>query len=332
MPKNKKCDIITKCDVKISKERILILKKTTIYYMMYVLKITVVAMVLIFILFLSKYKPMYKVTIAGETVGYVTNKKSVEKIINDYINTKDGNVAFVNVQDMPNYELNLVTWDKQDTTQEILQKIKDISSVTYRLFAITVGEESKQYVSTLEEAEQIVEDLKKEFDGVLDLKVSVEEIYTSDLENIESIDMQVAKTNLDTEIISNCDSVISGIILSKPVTGTISSRFGTRWGRSHTGIDISAPTGTPIYSCSKGTVEYTGWYYGYGNLVIVDHGNGIKTYYGHCSKICTSVGEEVTKDTVIALVGSTGNSTGPHLHLEIRKDGVVQNPQNYLYK
>ena len=67
-------------------------------------------------------------------------------------------------------------------------------------------------------------------------------------------------------------------------------------------------------------------------MVIVNHGNGVKTYYGHCSKIYVSVGDTVTKDTVIAAMGSTGNSTGPHLHLEIRINGTVLNPQNYLYK
>lgn len=289
-------------------------------------------MVLIFIMFISKYKPMYKVTIEGETIGYITNKKEVENIINDYINTQQGNIAYIDIKAMPQYELNLVSWDKVDSTQEILKKVKDDSTVTYRVFAIKLNEESQEYVSTVKEAEEVVEELKKEYDGIIDLNISVQEIYTSDLENIESIDVEVAKANLDTEIIASSDSSINGIILSTPVKGTVSSRFGSRWGRSHTGLDISAATGTPINSCSKGTVKFTGWYYGYGNLVIVDHGNGIETYYGHCSKIYVSVGDTVTKDTVIAAVGSTGNSTGPHLHLEIRKNNVVQNPQNYLYK
>ena len=229
-----------------------------------VLKITVVAMILIGVLVMSKYKPMYKVTIAGETIGYVTNKKEVEKIINDYINTKEGNIAIVNIENMPEYELNLVTWNKEDSSKEVLQKIKDTSTITYRLYEIKLGEESKEYVSTTEEAQNVVAELKKEYEGILDLQISVQEIYTTDLENIDSIDMQVAKANLNTEIIENCDSAINGIILSKPVTGTVSSRYGTRWGRVHTGLDISAKTGTPIKSCSKGTVKFTGVYGGYG--------------------------------------------------------------------
>lgn len=314
------------------KERIFILRRATIYYIKNTLKITVVATILIFIIFISKYKPMYKVTMAGETLGYITNKKEVEEIINNYINTKERNIAFIDIANMPEYEFNLVPWNKEDSTNEVLQKVKNESVVTYKLFEIKVGKEPPQYVSTMEEAEEVIEELKQKFDGMVDLDISMEEVYTSNVEDINSIDMKVAKANLDTEIIDNSDSAINGIILSKPTTGVISSRFGPRWGRSHTGIDIAANTGTPIYSCSKGTVEFTGWYYGYGNLVIVNHGNGIKTYYGHCSKIYVSVGDTVTKDTVIAAMGSTGNSTGPHLHLEIRRNGTVLNPQNYLYK
>lgn len=283
-------------------------------------------------MFISKFKPMYKVTMAGETIGYVTSKEDVETIVDNYMNTKEGNIAYIDIEYMPEFELTLVAWNKKDSMNEVLQRVKEESVVTYKLFEIKVGEESKEYVSTIEEAESVIEELKQEFDGMIDLKISMEEIYTSNLEDIKSIDIQVAKSNLDSDIIDSADSVINGIILSKPVKGTISSRFGPRWGRSHTGLDIAANTGTPIYSCSKGTVEYTGWYYGYGNLVIVNHGNGIKTYYGHCSKIYASVGDTVTKDTVIAAVGSTGNSTGPHLHLEIRKNGTALNPQNYLYK
>ncbi len=302
------------------------------YYIKKTLKITVVSVILIFVIFVSKYKPMYKVTLAGETVGYVTSKKDVEKTINDYINTKDGNIAFVEVANMPEYEFNLVEWSKEDSTEEVLQKVKDESLVTYRVFAIKLAGETKEYVSKIEEAEQVIVDLKKEFEGILDLDISIEEMFVSDISEIHSIDMQVAKNNLDTEIIENCDSAINGVILSKPIKGIITSRFGSRWGRQHEGIDIAANEGTPIYACSKGTVEYCGEYYGYGNLVIINHGNGIQTYYGHCSKIYVSKGQEVTRDTIIAAVGSTGNSTGPHLHLEIRKNGKVQNPQNYLYK
>lgn len=98
------------------------------------------------------------------------------------------------------------------------------------------------------------------------------------------------------------------------------------------GMDIAAPNGTDIKAAADGTVTYAGWMGGYGNLIIISHGNGIQTYYGHCSKLYVSNGKEVKAGDVIAAVGSTGNSTGNHLHFEIRKNGSQINPQKYLYK
>ena len=120
----------------------------------------------------------------------------------------------------------------------------------------------------------------------------------------------------------------------KELNGSVSSRFGSRSAsRSsiHTGIDICTSTGTGIRSIAPGTVTYSGWKGSYGNLVIIDHGNGIQTYYAHCSRLYVNVGQAVNQGETIAAVGSTGNSTGAHLHLEIRVNGAALNPQNYLY-
>ena len=99
----------------------------------------------------------------------------------------------------------------------------------------------------------------------------------------------------------------------------------------HTGLDIGAPTGTPIKAAASGTVTFAGVKKSYGYMVVISHGDGIETYYGHCSKLYVTAGEKVSQGEVIAAVGSTGNSTGPHLHLEVRVNGVAYNPQNYVY-
>ena len=113
--------------------------------------------------------------------------------------------------------------------------------------------------------------------------------------------------------------------------GTISSGYGSRWGSFHKGIDFAAPAGTPIYASDSGKVIYSGYNSGgYGNLVIVQHNNGDQTYYAHCSKLYVSVGTSVSKGQRIAGVGTTGDSTGNHLHFEIRKNGNPVNPSNYL--
>lgn len=125
-----------------------------------------------------------------------------------------------------------------------------------------------------------------------------------------------------------------GISLIRPISGTITSRFGAGSSirrSSHTGLDISAPTGTSIKAAASGTVTFSGYKGSYGNMIVISHGNGVQTYYAHCSKLYAKVGQQVSQGQSIAAVGSTGNSTGPHLHLEVRVNGVAYNPQNYVY-
>jgi murein DD-endopeptidase MepM/ murein hydrolase activator NlpD len=114
-----------------------------------------------------------------------------------------------------------------------------------------------------------------------------------------------------------------------PVNGVVTSGFGWRWGRMHEGIDISAPGGTPIKAVAAGTVIYTGYMGGYGNLTIIDHGNGLATAYAHQSAIYVG-GGSVSQGTVIGAVGTTGHSTGNHLHFEVRVNGSPVDPMGYL--
>ncbi|MGP2528513.1 murein hydrolase activator EnvC family protein [Acidaminococcus sp. LBK-2] len=124
--------------------------------------------------------------------------------------------------------------------------------------------------------------------------------------------------------------------LSWPVNGEITSPFGWRvhpiWGTQifHAGLDIGADYGDPVHAADGGTVVYAGWMGGYGNAVMIDHGGGMVTLYGHNSSITVGEGEQVSKGQTIALAGSTGNSTGPHCHFEVRIHGEVVSPLQYL--
>lgn len=125
----------------------------------------------------------------------------------------------------------------------------------------------------------------------------------------------------------------------RPVdSGYFSSGFGvrhdpfTKKATHHDGLDISAPRGTPVQSTAAGTVIYAGRYYNYGQFIVVDHGGGYQTAYGHLHKISVRKGQKVTKGTVIGQVGSTGRSTAPHLHYEVRVNGVAVNPMDYVFE
>ncbi|MBQ2896927.1 MAG: peptidoglycan DD-metalloendopeptidase family protein [Clostridia bacterium] len=117
---------------------------------------------------------------------------------------------------------------------------------------------------------------------------------------------------------------------AKPISGGyVSSSFGNRSRGYHTGVDWAVSYGTPIYASDGGTVTASGWSGGYGRMIKINHGNGYETLYAHCSKLVVSTGKKVAKGQLIAYVGSTGNSTGPHLHFEIRKNGAYLNPTKY---
>lgn len=115
-----------------------------------------------------------------------------------------------------------------------------------------------------------------------------------------------------------------------PSDARITSHYGERWGRLHAGMDFANWYDDPIWAIGDGTVTYAGWMDGYGHLVVVDHGDGVETAYGHASEVLVSVGDEVEQGDHLSLTGNTGNSTGPHLHFEVRIDGVQVDPYEWL--
>ena len=154
---------------------------------------------------------------------------------------------------------------------------------------------------------------------------------------------EVTKRDGDTEVIrEKQDKIILVGTAERPKTAptgtfampiqhyTLTSNFGYRWGRLHAGIDMGAPTGTPIYASDGGTVTRAGWYSGYGLCVDISHGDGKETRYGHCSKLLVNVGDKVYQGQEICLVGNTGHSFGSHLHFEIHLNGSPVNPRPIL--
>jgi murein DD-endopeptidase MepM/ murein hydrolase activator NlpD len=115
-----------------------------------------------------------------------------------------------------------------------------------------------------------------------------------------------------------------------PVSGPITSPFGMRWGTLHPGIDIGVPSGTPVHAAASGTVIWCGWMSGYGNLVMIDHHNGLVTLYGHNTSVAVSCNQNVSQGQVVSFSGCTGFCTGPHVHFEVRVHGTPVDPLGYL--
>jgi murein DD-endopeptidase MepM/ murein hydrolase activator NlpD len=130
--------------------------------------------------------------------------------------------------------------------------------------------------------------------------------------------------------VSSSGSGVSAAGFVWPVAGPVTSGFGWRWGRMHEGIDIACASGTPVVAAASGTVIHAGWLGGYGNLVVVDHGNGVATAYAHNTSFAVGVGQSVSQGQVVAYAGSTGNSSGPHVHFEVRVNGSAVDPLGYL--
>lgn len=317
----------------ISKRKLKFYTKETLKF----LNITLIAFGFIIAIILIKYKPMYEVKLSGEKLGYIKNKEALNELISNNIeNYQSKNVEKVELSENPEYELKLVEKTKETNESDIIIALQKELDITYKYYEIVSNEDVIEKVDTFEIAEQVVNDIKKISNGKQVLTIN--EKTTKNIEEMNTYTLEVAKENIikkldidTTEAISN----INGIkVATLPISGTISSRYGavsSIRSSAHTGLDIAASIGTPIKVVADGTVISATYSGSYGNLVKVDHGNGVETWYAHTSKMYVTAGKEVKAGDVIATVGNTGNSTGPHLHLEVRINGQHINPQKYLY-
>lgn len=314
-----------------------------------------VALILIAAIILASYKPVYTVLINGEEKGYVTSKKKLQHDIEEYLQKGDSEkVGYILLNDRPEYEFNLVRKEIKTKDNEILAGIINSCDVFYKVYAVDVNDEEICKVDSLQTAQTIVDKVNKEQEGYTKkATIKISEKYEKQISTVD--DLEVVVNNIIEPIKKENESLVKKytkyasskkvskevlnsllnsnveLTFSYPVTGYIvTSRYGWRRSGFHTGIDYAVNYGTPIYASEDGVVTCSQWSGNYGYLVKLQHAGGFETRYAHCSRFAVSVGDEVKKGDVIAYVGSTGNSTGPHLHLEIRYKGQSIDPETLV--
>lgn len=318
-------------------------------------QILAILLLALFIVIFIKYDSLFQVSINGEVIGYVKNKNELETKINEYIESEDEGVAFRNLEVKTEYTPAIMS-NKTSNDEEVLEKIKENISTTYTAYGITIDDDIKTYVGTEEEADRIVSDLQNEYKDKLVLNIGVKQIFGK--EKIDTVEETVAVSKLKTENIDlkvaqveeeakkaeeskNVEKASSQtttnnkvVVAVRPISGgKITSRFGERSSvrsSTHTGLDLAAPTGTTIKAAASGKVTFAGYKGSYGYMIKIECDNGYEMWYAHCSKLYVNAGVRVSAGDKIAAVGSTGNSTGSHLHFEIRKNGKALNPQKYM--
>ena len=297
---------------------------------------------------LNKYKPAVKTYINGKFIGYFTSEQNFDEVYNNLVTEKqntDSNVK-VYLESEPTFETSYIK-NQLLLDQNVYTNLRDELKTEYTIYNVAVNEEIKMTFGSKDEANKYAEKLKSE---VSKLKVEVKEEKKEELENITTIERadailkDIVDRNKPVEkpkytyynAYANATAPTIGAA-SVAATGsgvwpTVERRVNCHYMgyAGHTGIDIGGAIGTAIYAYRSGTVTFSGWGTGYGKYIKIDHGGGMVTYYAHCSELLVSAGQKVNEGQMICKIGMTGYTTGPHLHFEIRLNGVPVNPYPYI--
>lgn len=272
----------------------------------------------------------------------VKNKKLQQRVRDIYIN---GQISYVDVLFGAKDFADLMT--RMDVLKRIIKHDYDLI-MKVREEKATVENTRAQLEKDKAEAEVLVadaqakkakvEDKESEQQVLLDQAIydrdTSERMYEEIMAASQEVANMIRRSHMSSAGYSGAPAGAGGMIW--PISGPITSEFGWRThpifgtARFHSGLDIGGDYGMPIYAAASGTVIYAGWISGYGNVVIIDHGGGVTTLYGHNDSLNVSEGENVAQGQVIAMCGSTGNSTGPHCHFEVRENGEPVSPYGYL--
>lgn len=272
----------------------------------------------------------------------VKNKKLQQRVRDIYIN---GQISYVDVLFGAKDFADLMT--RMDVLKRIIKhdydlimKVKEEKATVENTRAQLEKDkaEAEVLVADAQAKRAKVEDKESEQQVLLDQAIydrdTSERMYEEIMAASQEVANMIRRSYMSSAGYSGAPAGAGGMIW--PISGPITSEFGWRThpifgtARFHSGLDIGGDYGMPIYAAASGTVIYAGWISGYGNAVIIDHGGGVTTLYGHNDSLNVSEGENVAQGQVIAMCGSTGNSTGPHCHFEVRENGEPVSPYGYL--
>lgn len=272
----------------------------------------------------------------------VKNKKLQQRVRDIYIN---GQISYVDVLFGAKDFADLMT--RMDVLKRIIKhdydlimKVKEEKATVENTRAQLEKDkaEAEVLVTDAQAKKAKVEDKESEQQVLLDQAIydrdTSERMYEEIMAASQEVANMIRRSHMSSAGYSGAPAGAGGMIW--PISGPITSEFGWRThpifgtARFHSGLDIGGDYGMPIYAAASGTVIYAGWISGYGNAVIIDHGGGVTTLYGHNDSLNVSEGENVAQGQVIAMCGSTGNSTGPHCHFEVRENGEPVSPYGYL--
>ncbi len=252
-----------------------------------------VGMIMCVAFLLCFFTPAYEVYMDGKKVAVVADKQDFEEsyeVVNQTIESALGKGYILTK--MPTYVVTVAPKSDISNRQEMSKKIISLSDAVKWYLYEKPAEETVEVFANVTLSNNITE----------------EESY----------------------VVLKESSVGTGVFL-QPHVGTITSRFGPRWGTRHSGIDIAGKMDSPIKAADSGIVKTAEYQEnGYGNIVILDHGNGTETWYAHLNSIDVSAGDVIQKGDVVGKLGETGKTTGPHLHFEVRKEGRAVDPSDYI--
>lgn len=296
---------------------------------------TIIVAGIILIFMKLSFKSYYKATLNNEFIGYYSSYETLKETINSINKEREEDGIKVNLvlENEPSLEREFIKTKYANSFNNI-DLIEKTLSKEYIFYTVKVNNEDKFCVATKEEAEKLINEIKEEVKE--STEISIEEVKSKDKyvltssEDVSSTKRDVIERNFKVTSRSGTLRTTKSKYIWPVAYTTITSNFGPRWGKMHTGIDIGVPLNSPVYAMKNGKVILAGWNGGYGYQVKIQHSDGIITTYAHNNKVLVKVGQYVEQGEQIAISGSTGNSTGPHCHIEFIVNGEFVNPKNYI--